>query len=256
MLQKALDELRALYPNVQDLIAALSQVCGRGQDEMEEEIAFHISLRTLFLLLGHVESAPNYRAAQHRLARCLGHSEADLHALSAAIANVRLSLRGAEGATQAGVADLSYVERQRLLRRQGSRCAVCGWPFESSDMEHRSPQQAQVTLDHVIPFRLGGDGFPNLRLVCGLCNSIKQAKLHVGEQGLVWTNNYIYWPRRKTVAFWTFERDLGCRVSDCTIGPATGRLFAVRRGDRGPWSFDNCTTVCETHADGLQFVEY
>lgn len=55
----------------------------------------------------------------------------------------------------------------RLYKRQGGRCAICGEP-----MSRREDDPHRATLDHVMPRSLGGGGsIRNLRAAGMSCNT-------------------------------------------------------------------------------------
>ena len=58
--------------------------------------------------------------------------------------------------------------RQRLLKKQGNRCACCGKNITNSNH-----------VDHIIPFKYTGDELPeeNYRCLCDKCNLNKSAIL-------------------------------------------------------------------------------
>lgn len=75
---------------------------------------------------------------------------------------------------------LNKRKKQRLLRKYGNECCLCGLPF---DLESPKPD---ITYEHVIPRAQGGSNFiENLRLSHGLCNSRRGViPIHVYQQWL------------------------------------------------------------------------
>ena len=58
--------------------------------------------------------------------------------------------------------------RKAVIRRDGERCARCGWWGHS----------VFLTLDHIVPQALGGnDELFNLQLLCWHCNGLKGARI-------------------------------------------------------------------------------
>jgi 5-methylcytosine-specific restriction endonuclease McrA len=76
---------------------------------------------------------------------------------------------GRQGLKKKGVADLRASRRlySAIRERQNARCATCGVPLATGDVEEQ--------LDHVIPFRLIGDiaDGSNWQLLCSRCNQGK-----------------------------------------------------------------------------------
>ncbi len=254
MLEPVTSELLRLHPTLDDLIGLLSRLGGRPPDDTIAEVREHLALRVLFLLLGEVDSAPNYDVLRRRLEARLRIAEAS--ALIDALAAIRAHVQSADVGPRSGLEDLTHTFRQDLFRRQGHRCAVCGWHFFNPNSPGRPETLAGPTLDHRVPHRLGGDHASNIWILCHRCNSIKRARLHVGEHGPVWTDNHVYAPRLQAVAFWVLMRDRACTIAACQHTGATARLFVARVGGQGGWVFDNCTTLCETHARGHDAINY
>jgi hypothetical protein len=255
MLPTAAREVLRLTPDIDGLLRLLSQVTGRPNDELAAELRTHLAARIAFLLLGEVEDAPNYNVILKRLTARLRISS-PLEPLTDAIARTLLSLDAAADVRRMGLLELPYPARQHLFQRQGHRCAVCGWKFADMSARRGTLLEGSPTLDHRIPYRVGGEHLENLWILCGLCNSIKEATIHVGEHGRVWSNNYIYFPRVRAVAFWTFVREGVCRSHGCGAPPATARLYVERLRHRGAWILDNCTVRCELHVTPSESIDY
>ena len=245
-----------LKASLPDLVELLSDLTGRAVAENTQELETHVAARIVFLLLGEVADASNFGVLSRRLAARLRRSEPEIASLAGALVESLSCMTGAEVGRREGLGRLGYSSRRLLYQRQGYRCAVCGWEFRAEPGSERTESEAQATLDHVVPFRLGGDQRANLWILCGLCNAIKGSCVHVGEYGRVWIGNHVYWSSERATAFWVFLRDQHCRSLDCGEGPRSGRLFATRSGDRGKWTLDNMLTKCESHARGLDVVRY
>lgn len=57
------------------------------------------------------------------------------------------------------------AQRERVLSRDGRRCAYCG------------TDEGQMHIDHIIPRKAGGDhSMDNLQVLCKSCNLRKSAK--------------------------------------------------------------------------------
>lgn len=247
MIPKAVNELLRIYPGLEDLIALLCDLTDRPKQDTELEIKQHLASRVFFLLLGEIASAPNFVVLEERIRSRLQLPQHTLTELADVMATTVTSVDSAGIGRRSSLNDLPYPIRKAIFRRQGNRCAICGWDFSTREIESRSTASAQPTLDHKIPHRIGGDRDDNLWVVCGLCNSIKAENLHVGERGKVWIDNHVYMHRLQAVAFWTLMRDGRCKELNCGKEPSVSRLFVIRARNRGAWVLDSCTTRCEEH---------
>lgn len=141
---------------------------------------------------------------------------------------------------------------QRIRQGQGTRCAVCGTTFGSGPEEE--------TLDHVIPWRLGGDpaGGWNWQLLCRRCNEAKSTLF-----GAVATAEYWNWsfddlckvrdplapdsvsPRLRYIVLSTRRQ---CQHPSCEVNPTRGHLLVKKRFATGLAIFDHLSVFCEKHA--------
>jgi hypothetical protein len=255
MFSTATREIRQLHPRLVDLLRVLAGLSGRSADEVSEELESHLAARICFLLLGELDGASSFEVIQRRLTRRLQRDSKDMSDLVQALASTLVSIDSADLAQRSTLLDLPYPTRQKLLALQRGRCAICGWEF-GRDLGTRTPYEAYATLDHRDPYRLGGDQLSNLRILCGLCNSVKEAAVHVGEQGRVWINNHVYGSPGRAAAFWAMARDSRCRIDLCDETARSSRLFAQRIRGSGPLILDNLTVRCSTHADQLEAIPY
>jgi hypothetical protein len=157
---------------------------------------------------------------------------------------------------KSSIADLrAQPELYRRIRgRQGSRCAVCGTEFSGGPKEE--------TLDHVIPWRLGGDppGGWNWQLLCRRCNCAKDTLVAAHA-----TPEFVNWifpdpigqrtslgselhERGRYVALRHFER---CQMNGCSRAPKDAELQVVRKCVTGFPVFDHLTVSCVEHGDAL-----
>ncbi len=240
--------------SLDDLVTLLAELSGRSSAAVQDEIVAHLGARIAFLLLGEISDAPNYAAIESRVARRYRADLASVRDLAAQLAQTAAWVNAAEVSRKTSLRDLPYPLRQRLFISQGNRCGVCGWCFADSPSPWRILEECQATLDHRMPFRLGGDRLENLWILCGLCNAIKESKSHIGEHGRVWMNNHVYYDGQRPVAFWTMRRDLGC--TRCGRGPEAVHLKVVRRNVTGAWVVDNCATVCGEHVEAGDPIDY
>lgn len=256
MLPAGVVEVLRVKPQFRDLLALLGEMTGRRIEESMREIQEHVAARIFFLLLGDISDAPNFDIVSERIGRRLGMSASQSASLVEALVQALLSSGAAEIGRRRSVGDLPYGSRRQLYEQQGWRCSICGWDFRVAPTPDRTEAEAKATLDHVIPYRLGGDNLRNLAIVCGLCNSVKGASIHVGENGRVWIGNHVYSQSERGAAFWTFLRDRRCRRPACLRDATTTRLYAIRHDDRGPWTVDNLTTSCAEHRGTADAVRY
>lgn len=246
---------------IADLVGLLSRLSGRSTDETVTELREHLASRIFFLLLSDIATASSYTTIERRVSSRLEGTTHDPKRVSTLLAETLGRIEASSVARRSSLGDLPYPTRRSLFDRQNNRCAVCGWSFSTFPLpSHRSSTEAEATLDHIIPFRLGGDRRENLGVLCGLCNSIKNAAIHVGERGRVWIDNFIYGQTRvnyrRSVAFWTLARDKVCRWDSCNNGAFDGQLFAVRRDNTGGWVLDNCVTCCSLHLGEFEALDY
>jgi hypothetical protein len=254
--EEAVEQLLRECPSLDALLGLLGAVSQQPREQTETEVKRHVATRIVFLLLSEIDGSPNYLVTRRRLdGRLAGHCR-DTDELVRALVVLSGHVDSLSVRWRSGLEDLTYVTRRALFQSQGYRCGVCGWEFGRVDLEQRTEKQSTPALDHRVPFALGGDRLSNLWILCGLCNSVKQNRLHVGEHGPVWTGNYVYWFRRKTVAFWAMFRDRRCQQGNCSIPPAEGRMHVVRRENRGGWALDNCLTVCSSHVGQHDAIQY
>jgi len=256
MLPEVVEALLRLYPRQEDLVSTLAVLTGQDSSVTERELQEHLAARIAFLLIGETAGAQSFPAIATRLAQRLNVDPTRAHGFAEVLARAVVFLDAAEAGTPSGLRDLPYPQRRAMLLRQGGRCGICGWKFGSTDPSQRLPSDTSPTLDHRVPHRLGGDHDANLWILCGLCNTIKQAAIHIGEHGRVWTNNYVYGINPKRVAFWVLRRDRRCTFSKCGLGPKEARLYIVKSWESGPWVVDNCVSVCSDHRHDHDALEY
>lgn len=255
-LPSAVEEVLRLRPNLDGLVDLLGALTGRSAPDSLREIEEHVATRIFFLLLGEIADAPNYDVLAARVAQRLGMGAPTTRPLVEALVHTLLNTGAAEVGRRQSVNDLPYHVRRQFYQRQGHRCAICGWSFDLPPGSDRTDYEATPTLDHVIAYRLGGDGHGNLWIVCGLCNGTKAASIHVGEFGRVWIGNHVYWSSERTAAFCAFLRDRRCRVGECKRLARETRFFALRLQNRGQWTLDNMITSCQEHVRDYDVVHY
>jgi hypothetical protein len=255
LLPEAVRTIRQQSPKLDSLLALLASLTGQAVESLQDEVADHIAARIFFLLLEEARDSPGFDVLEERLAARLP-TELRSRNLSEAIAQASVNSGLPAAILSSGLRRLPYPIRERISRDQGNRCAVCGIAFQADVPAGRTASECEPSLDHAVPLKLGGDQAANLRITCTLCNSIKGASIHVGENGRVWIGNSVYVSYSRTVAFWTLARDKRCTAAGCTAGPGMVRLFAVRAGGRAAVTLDNCIARCERHLSGQHVIQY
>lgn len=257
MFGECVDQLLKLYPKPDDLLSVLGSLSGRHRDNLEREVSEHLALRICFLLLGELESSSSYETFDRRLRLRLAPGNERLFSVSDSLARTLALVSAKDDSGRLGLRALTYPHRRALFAAQNHRCAVCGFAFTGrEETGDRTEYECSPTLDHKVPFRLGGEGYANLWILCGRCNGLKEARVHVGETGRPWTNNYVYSDKRRVVAFWAMWRDRQCTTDGCIKTARAGRLYVERRVARGAWVLDRCVTRCGDHIDHDRRAEY
>ena len=135
-----------------------------------------------------------------------------------------------------------------LMLGQGHRCAYCGYSFAEIPGEQ--------TLDHIIPYRLGGDHMcgSNWQILCKTCNSDgKKDMLSIFQHRVAndWIYHLVRWTPeqedrtgKKRIQFAVILRDKKCK--QCEAGPTEKQLFAINE-TTGLSIPSNMVCVCETY---------
>jgi 5-methylcytosine-specific restriction endonuclease McrA len=141
---------------------------------------------------------------------------------------------------------------KNIRARQGHRCAVCGTQFSVGENEE--------TLDHVIPWRLGGDppGGWNWQLLCRRCNCAKDTLLacYVAPEYMNWVFpdllNHQDWQGEELSErgrYLMLRHYAQCQAPRCASSPTQAKLFVARKSRLGFSVFDHLVVVCEAHRD-------
>jgi hypothetical protein len=240
--------LAKIYGSTETLTAEIARLSSRDLAVLKSEITNHLALRFAFLVAGELSGSGNYPQIRERLSKLLpDRTEQQIDTLSGEFAKLLITIDSSDAGQKLGLQGLPYPTRRRIYELQGHRCAVCGWGFRTANITEREDWECVPCLDHIVPHRVGGEQLKNLRITCTLCNTIKEATLHIGEQGRVWTNNYVFRPQSRAVAYWTLVRDQRCTTPDCGNAPSNAQLFVERISSRGLWVVDNCRTRCHKH---------
>ena len=139
---------------------------------------------------------------------------------------------------------------REIMEAQAHRCAYCGFLF--GDVITGEQQ-----LDHILPFRLGGD-LPcgsNWQILCKDCNFSKKDMFSIFQHRVA--NDWIYhlkgWSPiqenragKKPISFAVITRDKKCM--NCNAGPMTEQLRAINL-TAGLSIPSNMVTVCTDYPD-------
>jgi len=161
---------------------------------------------------------------------------------------------------KASISDLrSQRDLYRRIRdRQGARCSCCGTTFLNGPKEE--------TLDHVIPWRLGGDppGGWNWQLLCRRCNSAKGTLLTSCA-----TREYYNWIFDDVAAirdvkdlriseqgrYVALRSHRSCNHHNCKNSPNNAAMFVTLEGHSSLPVFDHVGVYCEEHASGRHILD-
>lgn len=237
-----------LVGSIDDLIEEIGRLSGRSEDAVRAEVSTQLALRLSLLILGELEGSVNYSVVKQRIQSLFPKvSDTKLNSTVDSFAKALVLVESSEVGPKLRLQDISYPTRRKLFARQGNRCGICGWSFQQSNYTEREEWAGQPCLDHKVPNKIGGEKSENLWITCSLCNTLKEAALHIGEHGRIWSNNALFRKRGRSVAFWTLIRDGKCSQASCDVGPNKDQLFVERVSNRGAWVADNCRTRCISH---------
>jgi 5-methylcytosine-specific restriction endonuclease McrA len=157
-----------------------------------------------------------------------------------------------------GMADLRQDQQlyRRILTAQNRRCAVCGVLFQGTVLE---------TLDHIIPWRLGGDppDGSNWQILCSPCNGGKSDL--ISSIALVEYFNWVYADTKDVVPDLSENRIslrsrylaltclAGCQLESCQSGPSSAELVIVRKAKDGFSVLDHLAVFCENHVSSVEY---
>lgn len=153
---------------------------------------------------------------------------------------------------KASIADLKAQPElyKKIRQHQGARCAVCGTNFGGGPLEE--------TLDHVIPWRLGGDppGGWNWQLLCRRCNNSKDTLVAAYA-----TPEFVNWIYPQPIGqkdcaglelhergrYLALRHYAKCQAEGCENGPREAHLQVARRYASGFSVLDHLTVLCTEH---------
>lgn len=250
-LERAAAEIATRFPSIEELVTLVAQLGKTAAANVEAELREHLSLRASFLLLGSMHGCSSFPVAARRLSARLGIDEVQASRDQIVVALIAAAQLVSISSTERkfGIRDLPYPVLARMLSDQNRRCGVCGAIFERET-------EREMTLDHRVPFRIGGNTLENLWLLCRICNRTKSDLIHISEDGRTWINNHVMLSRSRATAFWCMLRDGGCTYQHCATSPQTDAMMVVRHSNVGPWTRENCATRCSQHLTGFDAFRY
>ena len=152
-----------------------------------------------------------------------------------------------------GISDVRQKRKiyEELKNRQNNRCLVCGIIFGGDTVE---------TLDHVIPWRLGGDpgNGANWQLLCAACNSAKG--FYISSRMLPEYHNWYYldvddglddatrFGVSNRIRYVVLTEYPVCEQEGCNRTSFDDELHVVPRSQSGLRIFGHLTTRCSIHA--------
>lgn len=233
------------------------RLVGQLENVLEERIA----LRLVTPPKSHANFRQRRRAVHRRLAELiepasLGSDLAEEAELVALVTKIQTAIDMAADARRQGIGDVEVGEVSGLLEAQGFRCATCGVPLRHS-IRRRTAVFASgyepvldETLEHRTPFYLVGNATA-FEVLCRACNSLKNDRLGVQEDGLVLCGNTLR-PRDRAqvlrrVAFWSLNERPCCAHSGCEAGARTSCMLLTPRNAKHPLGIDNLTHFCIDH---------
>jgi 5-methylcytosine-specific restriction endonuclease McrA len=132
-----------------------------------------------------------------------------------------------------------------LIARQVGRCCVCGTALTND---------THVAIDHVLPWRIGGDKDANLQLLCERCNRgkrdyvspLQSPRIHGWMYGLDGLDLSRVNEDSRYVALAVAGR---CMFLTCLQAPRDGELDVYSRSASAIATLDNCVVSCGGHVE-------
>jgi hypothetical protein len=151
------------------------------------------------------------------------------------------------------ISDLRSIKKSiysRIKQLQNNRCSGCGAEFSGKILE---------TLDHIIPWRIGGDPTDgsNWQILCEKCNRGKGTMMSVLLSLDFY--NWIYGDKLEVLSgrrisdelrYITLVRNKFCSELSCQANPSNRRLYVVPKYSDGLSIVDMLDIKCELHAAG------
>jgi len=243
-------------------IVRLAEHFGMDSDTLRRDLEAVAIERTVMWLVGPIDRSLNYderlAVVRYRLeALRLEGIDSPLEDAVKAIVDAQAVVAVAASSKKVGIHSISEPVADGILASQGYRCAVCGVPLRSRArkgclrFEAGREPVAREHLDHVMPFYWGGNE-GNVRALCEHCNTVKNDRMGVQEDGLVLVANHLRSKARaerwRRAAFWTLQAARGCRSSACSNSAKAGTMFVGKIEPSSPWVYGNLAVWCDTHA--------
>lgn len=267
MIGDVLSELADASALPTDSVESLLAICnllGMDEAKLRTDLKALLQQRIVLWLVGEINSGYNFTERKRQIARRfrkfpdanLGEILADSDGLLSIIAKMQSAAASARASVRTGIASVEEGYLRDLYAVQNFRCAVCGVPLHmnyrkscdrfSDGLEpYLSPE-----LDHVIPFYLLGNAV-DYELLCSQCNSIKNDRLGVHEDGFVLSANHIRSRDQRAIArrmaFWSLYVTRHCEMEGCETNTALGVLFVQPKHNR-LFSYGNLECKCAEHA--------
>lgn len=256
---------------VGELLGAADAI-GLNRDKLVEQLENVLEERIALRLISPPKSYANFgqrrRSVRRRLVRLIDPAglridlaeDAELVAL---VTKIQTAVDMAADARRQGIGDVEAGEVSGLLQAQGFRCAACGVPLRHSIRRRTSVFASgyepvlDETLEHRTPFYLVGNS-TDYEVLCRPCNTLKNDRLGVQEDGLVLCGNtfrpHDHAQVLRRVAFWSLIERPDCAHPQCDAGARTSCMLLAPRVNLNPLGADNLKHFCIDHAPvGLSY---
>lgn len=250
---------------VEELLGAADAI-GLDRDRLVEQLEHVLEERIALRLLTPPKTHSNFgqrrRTVHRRLVKLIEPAslqielveEAELVAL---VTRIQTAVDRATNARRQGIGDIEVGEVSGLLETQGFRCAACGVPLRHSIRRRTDVFPSgyepvmKETLEHRTPFYLVGNSTA-FEVLCRACNTLKNDKLGVQEDGLVLCGN-TFRPRDRAqvlrrVAFWSLSERPSCASPGCEASAHSSCMLLAPRLAIHALGVDNLTHFCIDHA--------
>lgn len=268
MLSKLVDKVRdcvgGATRDIPELLELTAKI-GLDRNSLEVEIIDFLEERILMWLIGPRQGSMNFsdrkRHVENRLKKLIGldslNSTDTEDDIVTVLARLHADIEYYSNKRKQGIGDIGEAVATYMLKSQNYRCAVCGIPLRdvavtSCDFFKNGVEPiAKLSLDHIIPFYLMGDA-GQYQILCVWCNSLKNDRIGVQEDGFVFTSNHLRERYRtdikKRMAFWTIARSPKCEYNGCLNSSKTSILWVRQRNKLAAWTYGNLAIECTEHA--------
>ena len=250
---------------VEELLGAADAI-GLDRDRLVEQLEDVLEERIALRLITPPKSYSNFgqrrRAVRSRLVKLIDPAKlridlAEDAELVALVTKIQTAVDMASDVRRQGISDVEVGEVAGLLEAQGFRCAACGVPLRHSIRRRTNVFPSgyepvlEETLEHRTPFYLVGNT-TEFEVLCRPCNTLKNDRLGVQEDGLVLCGN-TFRPRDRVqvlrrVAFWSLNEHPRCANPQCGAGSQTSCMLLAPRIGLHPLGIDNLAHFCIDHA--------